>query len=227
MSHQKPPPKITRIRKVIIAVFAVAIIAIIAYGVFYTTDIGAPSEFVEGKHYTIIEGSRPRAGTPVVVREYFSYACIHCKNFDPQVESWREDVDDDVRFERTPVIFSPAWEILARSYYTLASLGALTENHTRLFRAIHENNRQFLSPQTVADFVDGHGVTRDEFLRAYDLPDIRRAVREADELSRISRINGVPSLVVADRYRVNMDEVSRAQAFDVVDFLVAKASEEG
>lgn len=224
---QKPDAKVNRVRNVIVGSIVAIVAIVVGFGLFYSTDIAAPDTFVEGKHYTVLEGTRAVAGTPVTVREYFSYACIHCMNFDPQVEAWREDAPSDVEFERNPVAFSPTWGILAQTYYALANLGALDENHPRLFRAIHENNRQFLSPAMMADFLDGHGVTKDEFLRAYDSPAVRRAASDANRRAEEQKINGVPSLVVADRYVVNLTEVPRSQAFEVVEFLVAKVVKEG
>ncbi len=224
----KPDAKVARVRNIIIGAVGVIVLAIVALGLYYATDVSTPATFVEGKHYALLDQTRRTKGAPVIVREYFSYACVHCKNFDPQVEEWRDGIDtDQVKFERMPVSFSPMWGILAQSYYALASVGALSENHPRLFRAIHDNNRQFLSPEMVADFVDGHGVTRQAFLDAYRSSDVRRAASLASDLSVEQKINGVPSLTVADRYVVNLNEVPRAQAFDVVDFLVAKALAEG
>ena len=68
---------------------------------------------------------------------------------------------DNVTFVPSPVIFSPIWEILAQSHYALDSIGALEANHDRLFRAIHDSGRQFLTPEMVADFVDG--LPKDQF----------------------------------------------------------------
>jgi len=225
LSQKTPAPKnINSIRNAVIVFAGLLIVALVGYGLYYTRGIETVDSFVEGEHYDLLEGvpaESPHSKT-ILVREYFSYYCIHCRNFDPQVEAWRETIPDDVVFERSPVAFSPVWEIVGQSYYALAATGALTENHPRIFRAIHENGRQFPTAESMADFVDGHGVSRDDFLEAYRSPDVRRAMLRANDRSAAQRIDGVPSLVVADRYRVNLNKVPRAQAFDVVNFLIEK-----
>ncbi len=156
-----------------------------------------------------------------MVREYFSYGCIHCRNFEPLLDEWRATMPEGSTFERSPVAFSPDWQLLAQTYFTLKRLNALEQNHMRLFRAIHDNGRQFATPDTMADFVDGNGTTRDEFLRMFNSPDVRRDLRDADAIQRNIVISSVPTLVVADEYVVNMD-VGRKQALDVVDHLLTQ-----
>ena len=99
-------------------------------------------------------------------------------------------------------------------------MGRLAQNHERLFRAIHDNGRQFLSPGQIADFVDGHGVSREGFLAAYGSAEVRRALARNEARQNRLGIASVPSLTVADKYRINMD-VGRRQSLEVADHLVA------
>jgi thiol:disulfide interchange protein DsbA len=215
--------QVTKLRVAIVAIAAVIVVAVVGIGLYYARDVPAEGGFVAGTHYALLDdAAAPDPKRPVVVREYFSYYCVHCRNFDPQVEAWRESKPDDVTFERSPVAFSPVWRVMGQGYYALLATGALAENHPRLFRAIHENNRQFLTADSLADFVDGHGVDREAFLAAFNSPDVHRAMSAADLRARAQRIDSVPALVVGDRFRVNLDNVPRAQAFAVVDFLVAE-----
>jgi predicted DsbA family dithiol-disulfide isomerase len=73
----------------------------------------------------------------------------------------------------------------------------------------------------MADFIDGHGASRQQFLDAFNSQEVRRALRDADVEQRALVINTVPTLVVADRYVVNMD-FGRKLALDIMDFLIAK-----
>ena len=126
-----------------------------------------------------------------------------------------------MEFARTPVVFSPVWILLAQTYYTLEALDALDENHTRLFRAIHDNGRQFLSPDMIADFVDGNGVTREDFLRSFNSPAIRRKIAQSERDQRELQIASVPTLVVAGRYVIGM-EVGRKRVLEIADQLIAR-----
>ena len=212
--------QVIRTRNYIIAVVVAVVVIVLGYGTLYSTGIGE-GEYQAGTHYELIENAKGRRpGEPIQVREFFSYGCIHCRNFDPMIEEWQETLPDDVEFERVPVVFSPVWALLGRTYATLEELGALERNHDRLFRAIHDNGRQFLSAEMIADFVDGYGVTREEFLRTFESPAVRQRMRQAERDQIDLGIRAVPTLVVDDKYRIGM-EVGRKVALDVVDHIIA------
>jgi thiol:disulfide interchange protein DsbA len=227
VSRSKPDQRIKLARNIAIAVVALIIIVVAGYGLFFSAAIDMSGDLVEGTHYEAIEGATPppKSG-PIRVTEFFSYGCIHCRNFDPIVNDWLTHKPANVEFDRVPVGFSPSWELLAQAYYTLASVGALKENHERIFAAIHDNGKQFDSAEAIADFVDGHGVSRDAFLRAWNSPGVRADLTTAAERERAAHVNSVPSLMVGDYYMVDMRAVPRKRAFDVVDFLVRKIENE-
>jgi thiol:disulfide interchange protein DsbA len=211
--------RLKRMRMAAVGFVAILAVGVVASGVWYTRE-STPDTFVAGKHYAVIEGARAHTpGTPITVQEFFSYACAHCRAFDPMIETWRAGQPDDVRFERIPATFSQAWTVLAQSYYALTELGVLEANHERLFRAIHDNGRQFLTIEEVADFVDGNGTTRDAFLAAANGTAVRDRLRAAERAQRTMRIGGVPTLAVDGRYVVGMSE-GRQTALDTVDWLI-------
>lgn len=211
---------VIRIRNTIIGVVAAIVVIVIGYGLVYSTGV-TEGEYQAGTHYDVIEDARGRRpGEPIEVREFFSYACIHCRNFDPMIEDWQARKPDGVEFRRVPVTFSPVWALLARTYLALDELGALERNHERLFSAIHDQGRQFLSAEMVADYVDGYGVSREAFLRAFDSTAVRSRFRQAERDQRELGIASVPTLVVDDKYRIGM-EVGRRAALDVLDHIIA------
>ncbi|MEQ8859841.1 MAG: thiol:disulfide interchange protein DsbA/DsbL [Pseudomonadales bacterium] len=212
--------QVIRTRNAIIGVVVAIVILVLGYGTLYSTGV-TEGEYQAGTHYEIIEGAKGRRpGAPIQVREFFSYGCVHCRNFDPLIEEWKNNLPDGVEFERTPAAFSPVWTLLGQAYVTLDELGALEENHERMFRAIHDNGRQFLSAEMIADYIDGNGVTRDEFLRAFDSPAVRSRVRQAEREQRELGIAAVPTMVVDGKYRIGM-QVGRKTALDVVDHIIA------
>lgn len=224
MPSHKPQSRkerqVVRTRNTIIGVVVAIVVLVLGYGTLYSTGV-TEGDYQAGTHYEIIEGAKGRRpGAPIQVREFFSYGCVHCRNFDPMIEDWKDSLPEGVEFQRTPAAFSPVWALLGRAYVTLDELGALEQNHERLFRAIHDNGQQFLSAEMIADYVDGHGVSRDEFLREFDSPTVRSRVRQAERDQRALGISAVPTLVVDDKYRIGM-EVGRKTALDVVDHIIA------
>jgi len=217
--------QVNRLRNAIIGSVLIVIALVLGVGIYYTTS--APSgEFAAGEHYVVLdETARRRPGEPILVQEFFSYGCVHCRNFDPMIEAWKKTLPDDVVFERVPVTFSPAWTILAQTYYALEEVGALERNHARLFRAIHDTGRQFLTIEAMADFIAGSGTTREAFLAAANGPAVRNRLREAERSQRTLMIPGVPSLVVANRYLVGMN-TGRRTSLDIVDHLIEQERNE-
>ena len=217
---KKSDAKVTRVRNAIIGFVVLLVVAVIGYGMLYSSG-ATQGEFIAGEHYTVLEAPpRRRMGDPIEVREFFSYGCVHCRNFDPLIEDWDATKPANVTFERTPVTFSPIWALLAQTYLTLEHLDIVDDNHARLFRHIHENRGQFLSAEAVADFVDGNGASREEFLEAFNSAEVRRALRAADTAQRTAGISAVPTIVVADKYLVTMDH-GRKVALEIVDHLIA------
>jgi protein dithiol oxidoreductase (disulfide-forming) len=214
-------------RNLAIGFVAVIVAVIVIGGLYYGTGIGAPGEWVEGTHYRELQAAPDDdPGRPIRVLEFFSYGCIHCRNFQPMIESWHARQPDDVMLERIPVAFSESWRLLGHAYYALQAADAVEQNHDRLFRAIHDANREFTTAEAIADYVRGRGVDREEFLRLMRSPGVRRAVLDAEEKVREYRVTGVPSLVVHERYAIVMGNITRREALDLVDHLVARIREE-
>ncbi len=217
----KSSAKLQHVRRYIIGGLVFTVLAVFAIGLYYT-DSKKAEGYVEGVDYTLLESTLPRRpGTPLTVTEYFSYGCIHCKNFDPNLTAWMNTLPKGVVFERSPVAFSPAWEILGRAYLTLENLGVLDENHSRMFTAIHDQGRQFASAEAVADFVDGHGTSRAEFLEAYKSLPVQRKYQKINRRAAAIPVTGVPTLVVAGKYLLP-SSLDRKGMLELVDYLLAK-----
>ncbi len=216
----KADKKVIRARNTIFAFITLLVVLIIGFGTYVSTGVGTSGEIVSGEDYRVVDNPRPtRPGDPISVVEFFSYGCIHCKTFEPVLDDWTEDLPDDVSVKRTPAAFSPIWALLAQTYLALEAADALEENHHRIFRAIHDNGRQFLTPRMVADFVDGRGITADEFLRHFESPGVRRAMQRADREQRLLGISATPSLVVNNKYVIAMTG-GQKRALQVADHLI-------
>jgi len=216
----KKDAKVNAARNTIVGFITVIVVLILGAALYIGTDLDQ-GEITAGDDYRVLDNPRPRrAGDPIQVLEFFSYACIHCKNFDPVVEEWAAELPDDVKFRRVPATFSPVWALLSQTYLTFEAAGVLDQNHTRMFRAIHDSGRQFLSPEDVAEYVDGRGMTADEFLREFNSPAVREAMRAADRDQRVYQISATPQLIIAGKYQVGMDNGQR-RALQVADHLIA------
>ena len=210
-----------RLRISILSAAALIVVAVLGYGIFYSIGAEESGDFAEGTHYWLVEDApRRRPGDPILVTEFFSYGCVHCRRLDPMIEEWRAELPDDVAFERSPVAFNADWALLGQTYLALQQAGALARNHGRIFRAIHDNGRQFLSLDDIADFLGGSGISRQAFLNAFRSPEVRRKLAAEDARQRRLGIVSVPTLAVADKYVLGPN-LSRRQILDLADQLIA------
>ena len=221
-SRRKRQAGVQAMRRAIVGAVALVAVALGGVGLYYGTGIGV-GEAAQGQHYQVIDGAGANSGDVEVV-EYFSYACIHCWNFDPLVDDFAAALPEGAVLRRAHVYYS-GLALLARAHAALSLTDAAATNHQRIFRAIHDRQRQFASAQAIAEFVDGHGISADAFLALLDSPRVARVVAENDAASRVAGVVAVPALVVADKYVVNMD-VGRKQALAIAGELVRRELEE-
>jgi thiol:disulfide interchange protein DsbA len=95
-------------------------------------------EIAEGIEYQELDQPQPVANKDKAeVIEFFSYACPHCYNLEPNVIKWVKTKPENVKFIQVPAIFNPKWEAFASIYYTAEVLGVADKLHPIIFEAIH------------------------------------------------------------------------------------------
>ena len=189
-----------------------------------STDAENP-QFKAGVHYEELQFPvRTNDKNKIEVAEFFSYACIHCYNFEPSIKSWlSKNQSNDIDFQRTPAIFNETWKILAQAYYTAEALGVLDRTHQAIFDSIHQGKRQFANVADLAVFFEEQGVNRQEFEKMFNSYAIRTKVRQADARGRGYRANAVPTMIVNGRYRIDASQAGgQSEMLEIVDFLVQK-----
>ncbi len=187
-------------------------------------------EFTEGVHFAKlpvpVETADP---AQVEIVEVFSYACIHCKTFDPTLEAWTETLPEGVHFRRVPAIFDQTWALFAQAFYTAEVLEVTDAVHTPMFRAIHEQGVDLRDPNLMASlFEQAAGVDPEEFLQVFNSFGVRSRVQQAQAHGRAYGITGVPTLIVDGRYRVDGRMAgNNTNMLAVVEYLVSQRQNAG
>ena len=187
-------------------------------------------QYEEGTHYARLDVPiKTRNINSVEVTEYFSYGCPHCYRFEPLVQQWRNDLPEDVEFNRTPAIWNvTGYKLYARTYYTAQVLGVLDKVHYALFQAIHLDRQDLLDLKSMTIFMAEHGVEPEVFVKTFkESFGVTAKYQQAIARQQIYQSNGVPAVIVNGKYRVEAGMVGNSNAgmLQVVNHLIAKERE--
>lgn len=196
---------------------AICLLAVMAMG-------AQAQSWEEGKHYeTLADPVATSTEDKIEVAEVFWYGCPHCYSFKPLIESWEEDLPEDVEFQLLPAALGASWEPHARAFYTVEALGKFEEAHDPLFDALARDRRQLDSAEALADFLADHGIDREAFIKTYNSFGVNAKMNQAQSKIRGARITGVPAMLVNGKYKVSASSAgSHENMLEVVDYLVEK-----
>lgn len=178
-----------------------ALLLSVAASLSLTPARAAPAQ---GTDYSLI--TPPQAQTTagkVEVIEFFSYGCPHCYHLSPLLTEWHKtQLPANAVLIKVPVSFGRReWGQLVRAYYTLESMGELERLDAQLFEAIHAQHQQLFDVDSLAGWAAKNGVDANKFRTQFNSPEITAKAMRAEQLSRDYKINGVPTLTVAGKYR--------------------------
>jgi thiol:disulfide interchange protein DsbA len=180
---------------------------------------------VEGTDYVVIPDGKPFAplNGKVEVVEVFGYTCIHCANFQPQVDAWKKKQPAYVRFTPVPAAFGGFWIPYARAYYAAEKLGVLGKTHNAVFKALHEDGSlpiQNASAEEIAAFYARYGANAKAFAATMGSPEVDAKLARSKEFVRASEVEGTPTVIVNGKYRVTGRSLD--QVLSTTDYLVAR-----
>lgn len=185
---------------------------------------GAPGE---GKDYVKLQtpvaaGPLP-AGKKVEVIEFFWYGCPHCFAFEPVVQPWARKLPADVWFHQIPFgyIGPPEHQKL---FYALEELGQREALQSKIFNAIHVENKKLNSEADITAFVAAHGVDGAKFTEAFKSFAVNTKLSRGKSLGNAYKIDSVPAIGVHGRFYTAASLAgSHERALAVTDFLINRA----
>lgn len=188
----------------------------------------ASSEYLEGKEYVLLEQPvRTADPSKIEVAEVFAYSCPHCFDFEPLLQAWEKKQDKDVAVVQTHAMWNPQMEPLVRGYYTSLALGIKDKTHMAVFKSMHLEHKQILTPEQWADFFSGYGIDKAKALSTYNSFGVTSQIKQAEARVRGYKVTSTPEMVVEGKYRVSSRLAGgHAEMLKVVDFLVAKSRAE-
>lgn len=159
---------------------------------------------VQGTDYQLISPPQtPATAGKVEVIEFFSYGCPHCFHMAPLLKQWQKtELPKNAVLVRVPVAFGRReWGQLVRAYYTLEATGDLERLDDKLFDAIHQQHQQLFDLESLTAWAAQNGVDASKFRTIFNSQEVTTKAMRADQLSRDYKVEGVPTLTVAGKYK--------------------------
>ncbi|MBS7350029.1 MAG: thiol:disulfide interchange protein DsbA/DsbL [Comamonas sp.] len=179
-----------------------------------------------GKEFRQLAKTAPTdaASGEVEVLEFFSYGCIHCKNFNPSFQAWKKAASAHVKVRMVHVGFNPNFEPLQRIFYTLQSMQALEQAHDAMFEAVLTERKAVHQMDVLLPLVAKLGIDRERFEAGYQSFSTASQVRRAIQLQNAYEVEGTPSIGVAGRYYTDGGmNGSMERLLHTVDYLVEQS----
>ncbi len=183
----------------------------------------------EGKHYERINPAQPTSsGDKVEVVEVFSYACVHCANFEPHIQAWKKTMPENAELVLMPATWNQVYALYARAFYTAQVLKAPAESHQALFDALHRDKMPLRSVEDLAGFYEKFGVDAQTFIKTATSFAVETNLKRANSMVPRYGVRGTPAMIVDGKYRFNVQSAggSEQAAMALLNHLIAKAAQE-
>ncbi len=209
-----------------------AFIALLAAPLALAVALPRPASaqaMVEGQQYTRLKTAIPvETGKKIEVLEFFSYGCPHCRDLDPEIETWLKTLPPDVEFRRVPVDFGrEQWANMAKAYLTLEALGVEAKLTPDFFDALHSKNVPLYNEKAFFDWAASKGLDRKKVEDTYASFGVNSKFNRARQLAKTYNIQSVPTIIVDGKFVTAPDKVgSHAAMPGAINVLVVKARAE-
>ena len=219
---KKRENKVARARQAIGGFVALIAIGFVVMSFYFGTDLNNLGPAVEGEDYTLLDTpltNQQRDSIEVI--EYFSYRCIHCKNFEPFLEDWLVEIPENVNFARQHVVFSTSDELFARTHLALQQSPNYSSLHNRLFSAVHDRQKQFTDIEDITSYLEDYDLDPNEFNRSFTSTRTDRRLTNNRSRQARSQLTATPSLLISGKYLISMKN-GQSRALEVASELIER-----
>ena len=194
---------------------------LIVLALVFTPLVGVAADFKEGVEYTVVQKN---AISKPVVTEFFSYVCPHCYSFQPLMKEL-EQRHPEVQFNKVPVAFlgKDMGPVLQRAYGAAVLLKVEDTLTPAIFDQIHNQKNMPMGISDIKAIFVENGVTEKDFDGVINSFALNGMIAKFDKTTDKFDVHGTPTVIVNDKYELNMSEIGSADRFyEVVDYLLAQ-----
>lgn len=202
------------------------LIHLITLAALLASGVALAQPYEEGRHFDRIASPVSTPDDKVVVTDAFGYPCPACRRFLPYMDSWAQAQPGYVEVEHLPIALQPGWDLFARAYYTALVMGIADQSHEAMFKAVHDERRQFRSFEDIAGFYSDFGVEPATFVNTSQSFAVDARMRQNRNDVRTFGVRSTPTVVVQGKWRVSPSGFnSYEEMLEVVSFLVEREAE--
>tara|TARA_R110001583_G_scaffold134195_2_gene285849 strand:- start:732 stop:1364 length:633 start_codon:yes stop_codon:yes gene_type:complete len=185
--------------KKLVSLFALIILPVFAFATNYT----------EGEHYTKVN---EEITAKQEVREFFSFYCGHCFNFEPFMATLKTSLPEGATFEMNHVDFLRAaspkvQQMLSKAVVVAHQMGLEKKVIAALFNYIHIQKAVFTSEKDIRNVFVLNGADGDKFdklMKSFGVVSKANAMKkQQDYFAKKGALKGVPAVIVNGKYRVD------------------------
>lgn len=181
-------------------------------------------EFEEGKHYVKIQEIAVESPE---VREYFSFYCGHCFQFEFMAKSIEKNLPEGTAFVKSHVDFlggasRKMQQMLTRALITAQEMDMSESQIEAIFKYIHVHRAVFTSQKDMRNVFILNGADGDKFDQLMNselvIEQAEAMKRNQNILAQSGDLKSVPSVVVNGKYMIDAHSFSDAHSADKTNF---------
>ena len=189
---------------------------------FVSAQAFAQVRFFENEHYKVINS---QATAKPEVKEFFSFWCPHCFNFEPLVAQMKKQLDPSVKFDKVHVNFMGfAGQDLQDDVTKAMMIGRALDNelqvNTAIFTYIHRQRGKITNVDDVRTILSDNGIEPadfDKMNKSFAVNSMLKKNNKAvDQYRRF--VSGVPNFIVNGKYQAQFTRDMTPD--DMVDLIV-------
>ncbi|SJL84828.1 thiol:disulfide interchange protein DsbA/DsbL [Vibrio palustris] len=180
------------------------------------------AQFKQGENYKVLD--QTHSSQPSVV-EFFSFYCPHCNAFEPIISKLDSHLPDGVKLNKNHVSFMGGnmGFNMSKAFNTMVVLGVQEKMIPVMFAQIHQRRQPPKNVEALKQLFVDHGVNGKKFDDAFNSFAVDSMARRSDKDFDDKGLTGVPSVVVNNKYLVEIGSIkSEQQFYDLVNYLLKK-----
>jgi thiol:disulfide interchange protein DsbA len=191
--------------KKLVSVFALMLLPVFAFAANYT----------EGEHYTKVNEEITAKSE---VREFFSFYCPHCFQFEPFMAKLKTSIPEDTKFVMNHVDFlraaSPKVQgMLTKAVVVAHQMGVEKKVIGAMFNYIHIQKAVFTSEKDIRNVFVLNGADGEKFdklMKSFGMVSKAKAMKKQQNyFASKGALKGVPAVIVNGKYRVDAQGLDR------------------